>query len=289
MSRYVIGVDGGASKTRCLVAAVDGAIIGDGYSGCANKNVTSWEDAVLQVRLGVTEALVRGHVLPNQIVSAYYGLGGVVDDEDTKKWKEAVESLSPEAVVLVENDVFSALYAVDCSTGIGVVSGSGGNIGAIADGRSFHVNGHVHFSSAQLGRMALEVVMNQIKRGKCDLFGKAVLKWAGLDEVQLWNEVYVDHGGLAARISPIVIQLSNRGHLQAQSIILDWLTKVEWDVRQFQTANELESLPICFGGATFSSMRPIILEHLKASSKILVASVPLVEGAVRAARRQLGP
>lgn len=60
MTKYLLGVDGGASKTRSLVANSDGTIIASGFGDCANRNVTSWEAAVLQVRLGVIDALARG-------------------------------------------------------------------------------------------------------------------------------------------------------------------------------------------------------------------------------------
>ena len=289
MSLYVIGVDGGASKTRCFVASLNGDVMAEGLGGCANKNVTSWEDAVLQVRLAVMDALVKGEVLPSQIAAAHYGLGGVSSDACITRWKEAVNNLSPNGVISVENDVFLAVHAVDCREGIGVVSGSGGNIGAISKGKAFHVNGRVPFNSSQLGRRALEELMNLIqKKERLDRFGEAVVNLAGLDEAQFFKEVYLSLDGAAARIAPIVVELSNQENLEARSMVLDWLAGVNRSIQHFQVTNELHSFPICFGGATFSSMGSLILEHMETSSEILVSPIPLAAGAVKAAIRKLG-
>ena len=224
MSSYVLGIDGGASKTRCLVADLNGTVVAEGVGGCANRNVTSWDDAVLQVRLAVMKALVNGEVLPSQIAAAHYGLGGVSSHECTAHWHEAVKNLSPNAIISVENDVFLAIHAVDRKEGVGVVSGSGGNIGAIYEGRVFHVNGHVPFSSSQLGRRALEELMSQIQqRESLDPFGKVLVKLAGLSDTQLRKEAYLNSHAVAVQISPIVVELSSQGYPQARSISSDCL------------------------------------------------------------------
>lgn len=288
MTRYLLGVDGGASKTRCLVATMDGSIAASGHGDCANKNITSWEAATLQVRLAVIEALAKSGILPSEIASAHYGLGGVATLRCEQEWRSALQDLSPQAAITVENDVFLPIYATEQRFGIGVVSGSGGNIGAISKNGKFHVNGYVRFNSSQLGRRALQWIMPQILEGNdLDAFTQALLELAGLDEKTLREGMHTRPQGLAQDVSPFLIELCHKGHQQAHEIVHSWLEIVSTDIQNFQQANDLETLPICFGGATFCSMHSVLKTHLQVQGEILVAPVAAAEGALIAAKNQI--
>lgn len=284
MTKYLLGVDGGASKTRSLVANSDGTIIASGFGGCANRNVTSWEAAVLQVRLGVIDALARGEILPHDIIYAHYGLGGVATSRCEQEWQDALGDLTPQATITIENDVFLAVRAVDQAHGIGVVSGSGGNIGLLSPTGKFHLNGHVRFNSAQLGRRTLQKIMFQIQGNQSlDPFSRALLELAHLDEEKLKQAMHTNPQELAREVSPLIIELYKQGYEQAQTIVHTWLEQVGEDVEDFRLTNHLESLPICFGGTTFSDMQSILTTNLKIEGQILVADTPLAEGAVKGA------
>lgn len=288
MTEFLLGVDGGASKTRCLVTSLEGTIISSGCGGCANRNITSPEAATLQVRLGVIEALAKGGILPTDIASAYYGLGGIATEKCQQEWVDAVHDLTPQATITVENDVFLAIHAVDEEKGIGVVSGSGGNIGAVTSNGTFHLNGHVHFNSSQLGRSALQVIMLQIhEQEHLNYFAQSLLELAGIDEKRLRQRMLTHPQDLAREVSPLLIQLYQQGHKEAQEIVHSWLDLVSEDVQRFQLTNNLEALPICFGGATFSAMHSVLENHLHIQGRILVATISLAEGAIKAAKRQI--
>lgn len=286
MSSCLVGVDGGASKTRCVVADLDGEIVSRGFGGCANKNITSFETAVFEVRLAVMDALAKGGFLTTDIVSAHYGLGGLSTDQDHVAWLAPLRDLTPNALFTASNDVFLAIPAANQDLGIAVVSGSGGNIGAITPTGSLHVNGGVNFHSNQLGRQALQILLWQIQIQKeLDPFGQALLELADLNKEQLLEIFHTEPKQLARELAPHIGKLFEQGHPQALGIILAWLEQVKRDVDTFQEEHQLESLPICFGGATFTSLKTIILEQLKFPGGCFISSLPLEEGAVKVARR----
>lgn len=284
MNKYLLGVDGGASTTRCLIADTKGTVISCGFGGCANKNITSWNAAILQVRMAIIEACSKGNIVPEQIVSAHFGLGGVSTHQSRQKWINALKERLPKATISVENDVFLAIPSALQQIGIAVVSGSGGNIGAITETQKFHLNGHVNFHSSQLGRKAVQVVLTEIQgQGKLSPFAKRFLSLSKLDSEKLRFAFRTRPRELAQEVSPLVVNLYQHRYPEAERILRNWLAVVSADIRDFQEKYELTHLPICLGGATFSSLRPLVEDCLRVKGKLIVAPLTLAEGALRVA------
>lgn len=292
----MLGVDGGASKTDCCIATLEGTVKGWGKAGCANPNITSWADANTQVRLAVIQAMEHADVLPDQIISSYYGLGGIAQLPMVERWKEDLRFLSPNAMIQVENDVFLPIYGTteNCQ-GVAVVSGSGGNIGLIdGKGDRYHLNGKVHFASSQLGREALNIVMGEIQQKKISSFTKSIIAKANLgDPEQFVRQVRVESGQMNFRLTPLVTELAVAQDPEALRIVTQWLEQVKDNLSSFLAEYQVEDMPVCFGGSTFTSIRPIVLQELSAYFKELngcwieIDKNPPVISAIVAALRQV--
>lgn len=269
-NNYVIGVDGGASKTLCYVATIEGKKIGEGLAGCANKNVTGWEEALSQVRLAVICGLEDAQVDPENIIGAHYGLGGVSGQMWENRWRTELEFLSPKANIMVENDVFLPIYAESANGhGIAIVSGSGGNIGIITTQGKCHIDGRVHFASSQLGQAALNVMLGEIQRGEKSAFTTKLLEDGGFrgDDVFV-TQARIDPKALRFKLSPLVTKWAVAGQTQAVSIVHEWLSRVSDDLTQFfADYNHIisPSLSVCFGGTTFSSMQELVRREVSAN------------------------
>src|SRR5207245_6949266 len=81
---YVLGVDGGNTKTIALVASLDGAILGAGRGGCGDiynaPTSTEWRDsasaAIANVEYAVTSALGAAHIRPSDLVTSVFSMAG---------------------------------------------------------------------------------------------------------------------------------------------------------------------------------------------------------------------
>jgi len=81
---YVLGVDGGNTKTIALVASLDGAILGAGRGGCGDiynaPTSTEWRDstsaAIANVEYAVTSALDAAHIRPSDLVTSVFSMAG---------------------------------------------------------------------------------------------------------------------------------------------------------------------------------------------------------------------
>src|SRR2546421_12495149 len=82
--QYVLGVDGGNTKTIAVVAALDGTILGAGRGGCGDiYNAvpgTEWPEpaaaAVANIEYAVVSALQAAHVDASDLVTAGFSMAG---------------------------------------------------------------------------------------------------------------------------------------------------------------------------------------------------------------------
>lgn len=160
---YILGVDGGNTKTIALVARRDGAIIGAGRAGCSDMyGARSSEAASEQLALAVEAALAQAGAEAAQIESGVFSMAGGDWPEDLELLGQIVRARGYGQVTRVYNDAIGALRA-GSPDGIGVVvaCGTGAAIGArAADGRTWHLGfWFEHGGSDHLGQQALRAAM----------------------------------------------------------------------------------------------------------------------------------
>ena len=73
---YVIGVDGGGTKTVALLAGVDGRVIARGVNGPSNYNAVGFETACLALESSINAARKD---CPGEILALCLGLAGPGD------------------------------------------------------------------------------------------------------------------------------------------------------------------------------------------------------------------
>ncbi len=140
---YLLGVDGGNSKTLAIVACSDGTIIGSGRSGCGDIYATpSAEDAFAAVSQAADQALSVATVRHTELIAAGFSMAGADWPEDMIFLKNGFARLGLGRTPVVVNDAIGALrVAVPDGPGVVVVCGTGMAIGArAADGRIWHTS-----------------------------------------------------------------------------------------------------------------------------------------------------
>jgi N-acetylglucosamine kinase-like BadF-type ATPase len=159
---YVLGVDGGNTKTIALVAQLDGRIIGTGRSGCSDiYGAGSPDEAVAALEKAVQGALHAAGLPPESLTSAAFSLAGADWPEDFDFLRKAIEQRRFGQTAFVVNDALGALRA-GSPDGLGVVvaCGTGAAVGArAANGRFWHSSfWQFHHGSRQLGFKTLRAI-----------------------------------------------------------------------------------------------------------------------------------
>lgn len=164
---FVLGVDGGNTKTIALVARLDGTIVGSGRAGfgdiyrghvpsLALDNIAAAVDGARHAA-GAHE----GAIEPGDLVSGAFSLAGADWPEDYELLEAELAHPEFGQTVIVVNDALGALRAGSPDgTGVVVVCGTGVATGARAgDGRSWHGSFWQEPNGAgEMGRRALSAI-----------------------------------------------------------------------------------------------------------------------------------
>jgi N-acetylglucosamine kinase-like BadF-type ATPase len=138
---YVLGVDGGNTKTIALVARLDGTIVGSGRGGCSDIYAArSVKAALNEIDSAVNTALRSARLKPKALAAGGFSMAGADWPEDFVLLQNALEQQGFGRQIRVVNDAIGGLYAgLPRGVGVSVVCGTGVAIGARGcDGRLWH-------------------------------------------------------------------------------------------------------------------------------------------------------
>ncbi len=133
----LLGVDGGKSKTVCLIAGEAEGVVGAGRAGSSDKYDVPFEQAMDAVEQAVREAAWQAGVdLP--VAVGCFGLAGADWPEDFAELEHGLHERGLARQVIVKNDMHIALQA---NTRYGVVLSAGTHTAAAIrtpDGQEWH-------------------------------------------------------------------------------------------------------------------------------------------------------
>jgi len=129
VSRIVLGIDGGGTRTRCLAATPDGSVLGQGHAGPSNPMVAGLDGAVNSVVEAVRQALAAAGRTPAEVAAVCAGLAGAGQPETQARVAAALEKalgLPAAARVQVVTDARVALAgALGGRPGAVLIAGTG--------------------------------------------------------------------------------------------------------------------------------------------------------------------
>jgi N-acetylglucosamine kinase-like BadF-type ATPase len=124
--RYVLGVDGGATKTVALIGTEDGKILGRGQSGSSNYHNVGVRAASLSVRRAVADARKQAKIRSNSVRVAVVALAAADSNRDRANVLRFVRQMKIARKSVVVHDTLAALQAATGGRpGIIVISGTG--------------------------------------------------------------------------------------------------------------------------------------------------------------------
>ena len=187
--RYILGVDGGGTKTVALLGDLDGNVLARGMSGSSNANAVGFNAACLAVESAITMTR-KDH--PGEISAMCLGLAGAGRKEDMEQFenwavhkfqKTVVKAVSDAEMLLMAEASSSPALALICGTG-SIVYGrtvTGDLIRAGGWGYLFGDEG----SGYAIGIAALRAVMQAYDgRGSETLLSELVIERFGLRTAQ---------------------------------------------------------------------------------------------------------
>ncbi len=139
--RFVLGVDGGATKTLAAVLDLQTRSLHLGHGGPSNEDAVG-ADAAVQALLGASdEAIERAGVGPSQLGGAVLAVAGT----DTASISAHVRRARTDGWIVVNDVVAAWASATGGGPGVAVIAGTGSNVfGVGPDGQAWRAGGWGH-------------------------------------------------------------------------------------------------------------------------------------------------
>jgi N-acetylglucosamine kinase-like BadF-type ATPase len=228
LSAFLLGVDGGNTKTFAVVVEQDGTVVGSGSGGCGDIHNSAPEPALVEIVRATKAALDAAGATAADLGAAVFSLAGADWPEDFAFLRSELQGRiglrdEPEVV----NDAVGGLRCgTDEMVGVAVVIGTYAAVAARnADGELFHLGFWPDETGAfALGSEALAAVWrHMLDLGpETSLLDRALARWGCADAEELlyaFNRI----GGLEesepGRFADAVLDEAEAGDSVARTIV----------------------------------------------------------------------
>lgn len=166
---YVLGIDGGGTKTAAVILDIKGNLIGSAIEGPSSIDTVPLTETKKNIELAVRKIIKEDDI---KVVSVFAGIGGIIS---SKQEQEVVDLLrqfdfvTEDATVVAKNDVYNALAGgLEARAGIAIIIGTGSvAFGKDESGNTWRCGGYGHKegdagSAYDLGSQALKLLARYI-------------------------------------------------------------------------------------------------------------------------------
>lgn len=310
---YILGVDGGGTKTTALIVDIEGNHMAESESGSSNYKsvgVKSAKENINNAVISVIENLGLRNKHKLIFKSTCFGLAGNDSNEDKKIYKEiifndVIEKYLDRNKIIICNDTRIGLAAgSDSKNGVMIICGTGSNCYGINEqGREAKVNGWDYIlgdegSGYEIGIKALRALMRAYDgRGGSTLLSKTVLEDLNIKNISELIKWAYSNYFLKARVAAIaktVCKTAEMGDKISKKILKEEADEAIISVKTVVDKLGLadKEFDLVFIGNVFKCekyFKSVLMRKLK-SKFIKINFMPLtkkqVEGAIKLALRK---
>jgi N-acetylglucosamine kinase-like BadF-type ATPase len=232
MEDLLLGVDGGQTATRALVARIDGTILGRGRGGPVRHLFSGvGEDTRAALQEAISLAFAEAGIEPIEVAAAVCGLSGVRQDSPEAEKVAAIvgELVRPRRIEILPDFVTALAGASGGGAGVVVVAG-GGSVayGRAEDGREAQAGGWGYLlgdegSAYDIGRRAVAAAIRASDgRGPATTLVETVKRIFDRTDLQEIKAIVYrpdfSRDRLAA-LAPLVAQAADAGDEMARRIM----------------------------------------------------------------------
>lgn len=229
---FLMGLDGGGTKTKALLADISGNVLGRGESGPSNYHAVGVDAAFAALEEAVCGAWLSAGLKPQAPAAACLGMAGVDRPADHQMMQHWAEQFFNGAHITICNDAYLVLAAgTPDEYGLAIISGTGSIVhGRDHQGRLARAGGWGYLlgdegSGYAIGLQALRTVTRACdERAAETALTQAILSaWSLEDPTELIPHVYSStlQRSDVARLAVLVDQAAALGDPAAQAIITE--------------------------------------------------------------------
>ncbi|HZK34036.1 MAG TPA: BadF/BadG/BcrA/BcrD ATPase family protein [Bacillota bacterium] len=275
---YIIGFDGGGSKTRCVVGDYKGNILADILGGPSNHQSCGPQETKRVINSLLDEALDASSLSQSDLSYAFLGLAGADLPDDFKMLYSLLEPVFKEIPIKIVNDAWIIMRSGTKSPwGAVCICGTGSNSGAAhPDGNQAILRslGYDLGNYGGGGDMASEALHYAFradeKTGPGTMLEEqlpAIFGLADMDKLvgMFYPKRVPDIYPKIKEIPPLVFELASKGDRVCQDILIsmgDILGDMTAGVIKRVNIQDME-VPVVLGGSVFSGENPLFIDAFK--------------------------
>ena len=302
--KYLIGIDGGGTKTDCAIADLSGKIIRKSTGKPSNFLIIGVEEAAENIFASIEENLFALKGDFSDVKQIVIGVAGAGREEDAMLLEKSFKDYSEKQGVhfkgvKIVSDAHVALEgAFPEYSGCILIAGTGSILfGKDEDGKVHRVGGFGRLigdegSGYSIGRKALNAVTKEIDgRGKRTVITELLNnKIDSGSQDKLINKVYKEKLDVAS-VAKIVIKAAEQGDKVANKILNDEATELVLYIKAFLEKISTGKLNISFSGSLIDNKNfysDLLKKKIKESLSIVKVVKPFsspVQGAILLANR----
>ncbi|MGL4346314.1 MAG: BadF/BadG/BcrA/BcrD ATPase family protein [Cellulosilyticaceae bacterium] len=272
---YIIGIDGGGTKTRAILGDLEGHILFDATYAGSNHQHTGLDNTREVLRTLFQDILSTHQLTPDGIAHIYLGLSGADTEEDFDKLRGACQAAFGEVPFTVVNDAFIIMRSgLDSAYGAVAICGTGTNAAARNSQGKAAILRALAYELGSFGG-GLDIATEGIHRAfKADertgpqtvlttyvpeAFGVATLE----EVIPLFYPEVVASISQIGKVTPLIFEGANQRDKVCQDILLECASVVGEQTGGviLQTHMEDEAVPVVIGGSVFGGSNPLFLDQ----------------------------
>lgn len=280
MTKYVLGVDAGATKSKLAIFTEEGGKIGLYSWGPLNHESLPGSFGQLEEELGqfIRQSLKEADIGMEEIRYAVFGLAGVDTKGQHTIISAIIERIGIRDYTLVNDGFLGVPAGSPTGYGISAINGTGESIfGLNREGRTFQIGGCGFLSGdmgggGELGQRVFAAVYRELFRmGEKTLLTELLLRdLAVTDKYDLIETIYKKMEDPSFRIRDFN-RLLFEGAAKGDKIATDAMREIAWNYAGgiAMMAKELEftkdeALPVIFAGSVFvKGEDPVLLDFVR--------------------------
>jgi len=274
---YIAGIDGGATKTECIIGDEKGNILSKGIGSASNYQVVGQEYAKEAIKISLESACSNAGIYLKDIDYAVLGLAGADMEEDFKILQNICKEILGDIPFEIKNDTWIALRAGSNKYwGVVTICGTGSSAaGRTKDGKEVILrNLSYEYGNIDGGYEIALTALHYAFRSEELTFNKTkleeeipkIFKVNNIDDlVSLLRNFKYDRKQFNL-IPPVVFKLASEGDYVCQKILIDMghnLGMIASGVLKKLGICNLD-VPIVLGGSVFlKGTNPILIDEFK--------------------------
>jgi glucosamine kinase len=297
---FVLGLDGGGTKTECVLMDPAGKIVARSLSGPSNPYRVGVESATREIEKAADLCLQEAGTGRNAVAAIGAGLAGTGNPELKEEMRASLAAVFPGSAVSVFTDLEAALAAAGEGPVIVLVAGTGSAaIGRNALGQIWRTGGQGprlgdDGSAFDIGSRAIARATGEQQRlGRNSTLGSNILEQLGYSS---WQEVREratsEPDNVFPLVFPVVASLADTGDEAAREILLQAaseLSSLVMAVAEHSGQGREEIMIVKMGGtvgrsAFFDEQLDAALKQILPHAQIRRLQMSPAEAAARAAR-----